>query len=118
MLKQRREAAQQVAAALMVLEDAIDEALTASGEFNALLPSARKAASVAAPMGQQAFERAVAVHSSLAAARREVVETHHLLDVTKHQMGLDEFFPVGDTRPKPPAPGGLRAVDAGDKVAA
>lgn len=118
MLKQRREAARRVVDALLTLEDAIDEALTASGALNSLLPSARKSASLSAPMGQKAFERAVAVHSTLATARREVVETHQLLDETKHDMGLDEFFPIGDTRPKPPAPGGLRAVGPEDSVAA
>lgn len=118
MLKERREAARQVVDALIALEDAIDEALTASGAFNAVLPAARKTAGVAASMGQQAFERAVAVHAALADARREIVETHQLLDETKHQMGLDEFFPFGDTRPKPPAPTGLRSVDTGDNIAA
>lgn len=118
MLKQRRDAARQVADALATLEDAIDEALTASGAFNSILPSARRSANVSAAMGQKAFESAVAVHSTLAVARREIVETHQLLDETKHQMGLDQFFPIGDTRPKPPAPDGLRSVDSGDSIAA
>ena len=118
MLKERRDAARQVVDALTTLEDAIDEALTASGAFNSILPSARKAARVAAAMGQPAFERAVAVHASLANARREIIETHQLLDETRHQMGLDDFFPFGDTRPKPPAPTGLRSVDSDDSIAA
>lgn len=117
MLNQRRDAAVRVAGALISLEDAIDTAITASAELNGLMPQARKDANVSALLGHDAFEEAVVIHTALATARRAAVNTHKHLSEAKHQMGLDDYFPIGDTRPKPPTPGGLSLVDPTSEAA-
>lgn len=117
MLRERRDAAQRVAGALIAVEEAIDTALTMSGELNAAMPAARKDARVSALLGHDALEEAVRMHSALGKARRAAVRTHERLSEAKHQMGLDDVFPIGDTRPKPPAPNGLALVEPTSEAA-
>jgi hypothetical protein len=116
MLKNRREAAQKVAAGLFALEEAIDLALTKSAELNAILPAARAEANLSAVVGQEAFEGAVEVFASLAAARRHIVETHKRLGETKSQIGL-RTVAVGDGGEKPP-PQAFRVLEGGNSAAA
>lgn len=116
MLRERRDAAQRVAGALIAVEEAIDTALTMSGELNAAMPAARKDARVSALLGHDALEEAVRMHSALGKARRAAVRTHERLSEAKHQMGLDEYF-IGDTRPKPDAPMGLALVSPASEAA-
>ena len=88
MLRQRREAAQQVADRLFAAEKAIDAALTCAAELNATMPVARTDANLAATVGQDALERAAEAFASLVQARRQIVEAHQRLDETKTRIGL------------------------------
>jgi hypothetical protein len=103
MLKERREAAEKVAAGLFALEHAIDLALTKSAELNAIMPAARGAANLSAVVGQDAFDGAADTFAALARARRHVVETHQRLDATKTQVGL-RTVAIGSGPEKPPMP--------------
>ena len=117
MLKQRREAAQRVAAGLFALEKAIDAALTRSAELNAIMPSARAEANLSAVVGQEAFDGAAETFAALARARRHVVETHQRLDATKTLVGL-RTVAVGDGTEKPPTPMEAFGVIAGGQARA
>lgn len=88
MLKQRRDAVQQVADRLFAAEKAIDLALRCAAELNATMPTARSEANLAASVGQDALERAADAFASLVQARRQMVEAHQRLDETKTQIGL------------------------------
>lgn len=103
MLKQRREAAEKVAAGLFAVEQAIDLALARSAELNAIMPAARAAANLSAVVGQDAFDGAADTFAALARARRHIVETHHRLQSTKSQVGLGAVA-IGDGTTKPPMP--------------
>lgn len=115
MLKQRREAAERVAARLFAVERAIDDALVRAAELNATMPAARADANLSAVVGQDAFEGAADVFASLMRARRHIVDTHHRLDAAKGQIGL-RAVAVGDGMDKPPI--GLTVIEGGDSVAA
>lgn len=117
MLNKRREAAHRVAAGLFAVEEAIDLALTRAAELSAILPSARAEANLSAIIGQEAVEGAVGVLTSLAAARRQIVETHKRLDETKTQIGL-RTLAIGDGTAKPPPPSGFAVVEGGAAIAA
>lgn len=88
MLKQRRDAAQQVAERLFAAEKAIDTALRCAAELNATIPVARTDANLSATVGQDAIESAAEAFASLVQARRRMVEAHHRLDETKTRIGL------------------------------
>ena len=100
MLNKRLTAARKVAACLTSLEEGLDVALARAAELNAALPTARLDANLSAFHGQEALEGAGAVQAALTQARRQLLETHKLLEQTKVEIGLDEYF-VGDGRPKP-----------------
>jgi nicotinamide mononucleotide (NMN) deamidase PncC len=100
MLKQRREIAEQVAAALFEAERAIDAALSKTAGLTGLMPGLREQAGISALIGQEAVERASEAIAALAQARRSIVETHKELSVAQHQMGLGAVA-VGDDMAKP-----------------
>lgn len=116
MLKQRREAAERVAAGLFAVEQAIDLALAKSAELNAIMPAARAEANVSAIVGQDAFDGAAETFAALARARRSIVETHQRLDAAKTQVGL-RTLAVGDGTEKPPLPA-ITVVEGGRSRAA
>ena len=116
MLKQRREAAEKIAAGLFAVEEAIDLALKRAAELNALMPSARTEANLSAIVGQEAFEGAAETFASLAKARHHIVRTHQRLDETKTQIGL-RAVAIGDGTTKP-AVGGLTVIEGGESAAA
>lgn len=99
MLKQRRQAAEQVADRLFAAETAIDEAFAKTAELAQAMPMARHSANLSALHGQGAFERAAAAMTALGEARRQIVETHKELGETQLQIGLGAF---GGSVPKPP----------------
>lgn len=101
MLKERRNAAIQVADSLFALEEAIDAALARAAELSGKMVTARTAAGFSALVGQDAFETSAATFASLARARAEIVETHKRLSEAKIQIGL-RTVAIGDTLPKPP----------------
>lgn len=115
MLKQRREAAEKVAAGLFAVEEAIDAALKRAAEFNALMPAARTEANLSAVVAQDAFDGAAETFASLARARHHIVETHRRLDAAKDQIGL-RAVAIGDGTTKPAV--GLTVVEGGGSIAA
>lgn len=88
MLKERREAAEQIAERLFAAEAAIDAALTSAAELNAIIPVARSQANLSAVVGQDAIESAAETFAALVRARQQIVATHYRLDEAKTQIGL------------------------------
>ena len=102
MLKQRRVAADQVAAGLFEAEAAIDAALNKTAALTAVIPTARAGAGLSALFGQDALERLSETIAALAQARRGIVETHKELSVVKSQIGLGSVVMDGNNGDKPP----------------
>ena len=102
MLKERRNAADQVAAGLFEAEAAIDAALNKTAALAASIPTARAVAHLSALYGQDAIERISETIAALTQARRGIVETHKELSVVKGQIGLGAVA-VGGDLDKPPA---------------
>lgn len=88
MLKERRLAAEQIAAALWDAESAVDLALTKAATFTGSMPLLRRQAGASALIGQQAMERATQAMVALSDARRALVEAHKELTIAKEQVGL------------------------------
>lgn len=103
MLKQRRIAADQVAAGLFEAEAAIDAALNKTAALTASIPAARAGAGLSALFGQDALERLSETIAALALARRGIVETHKQLAVVKTQIGLGAVTMDGGGGTKPPS---------------
>jgi hypothetical protein len=101
MLKQRRIAADQVAAGLFEAEAAIDAALNKTAVLAAAMPAARAGAGLSALFGQDAVERLSETIAALTQARRGIVETHKQLAEVKIQIGLGAVM-TGDNGEKPP----------------
>ena len=120
MLKQRRNAADQVAADLFQAEAAIDVALNKTAALAATMPAVRADAGLSALFGQDAVERISETIAALTKARRGIVETHKELAVVKIQIGLGAVaYGGGVDKPPSLAAGegaGFRIV--GDKAAA
>jgi len=102
MLKQRRMAADQVAAGLFEAEAAIDAALNKTAALTATIPAARTGAGLSALFGQDALERLSETIAALAQARRGIVETHKQLAEVKVQIGLGAVTMGGGDGEKPP----------------
>jgi hypothetical protein len=102
MLKERRNAAEQIAAALWDAESAIDVALTKTATFTGAIPALRKQAGASALIGQEAMERASQAVVALAEARRALVEAHKELTVAKEQVGLGAVTMTDVGGQKPP----------------
>lgn len=105
MLKERRMAAEQIAAALWDAESAVDLAMTKAATFTGVLPALRRQAGASALIGQEAMERATQAVMALAEARRALVEAHKELTIAKQQVGLGAITmdDVGGGQ-KPPQP--------------
>jgi hypothetical protein len=88
MLKERRMAAEQIAAALWEAEAAVDMALSKTAHFTGVMPALRRQAGASALIGQDVLERASQAVMSIAEARRALVEAHKELTVAQHQVGL------------------------------
>ena len=100
MLKQRRMAADQVAACLGEAEAAIDAALNKTAALAATMPVARTDAGLSALFGQDAVERLTDTIAALTRARRGIIETHKELSEVKIQMGLGAVM-IGADGTKP-----------------
>jgi len=105
MLKERRLAAEQIAAALWDAESAVDLALTKAATFTGSMPLLRRQAGASALIGQDAVERASQAIMALAEARRAIVETHKELSIVQGQIGLGAVRMAGDAGEKPPPTG-------------
>ena len=102
MLKQRRMAAERVAAGLGEAERAIDAALNKAAALAAILPTARDGAGLSALYGQEALERLTETLAALTQARRGIVETHKQLAEVRDQIGLGPVMGGGDGDKPPP----------------
>lgn len=100
MLKNRKEAAQQLANRLFETEGAIDDAITKMAELAGYMPIARNTANLSAVVGQDAIAQAAQTLAALVDARGQIVETHHKLANARDQIGLREMA-VGGGNGKP-----------------
>ena len=100
MLKERRRAAEQVAAELFKAEAAIDNALNRTAALTAAVPAVRAEAGLSALFGQGAIERLSETIAALAQARRGIVECHKELAIVRDQIGLGAVA-FGDDGTKP-----------------
>ena len=101
MLKQRRDAAQQLATRLFETESAIDDAISKMADLTGYMPVARTSANLSAVVGQEAISQAAQTLSALIDARAQIVETHHRLADARDQIGLREMA-MGGHGDKPP----------------
>src|SRR5436309_490335 len=102
MLKERRMAAEQIAAALWDAESAVDVALTKAAAFTGAMPLLRRQAGASALIGQEAMERATQAMVALSEARRALVEAHKELTIAQGQVGLGAVTMTDTGTNKPP----------------
>jgi hypothetical protein len=102
MLKERRMAAEQIAAALWDAEAAVDMAFSKTAAFSGAMPNLRRQAGASALIGQGAFEQATQAMMALAEARRALVEAHKELTLAKQQVGLGAVTMEDPGGTKPP----------------
>ncbi|AMO72530.1 hypothetical protein AZE99_12325 [Sphingorhabdus sp. M41] len=102
MLKQRRDAAENVANRLFAAEQAVDEAICKMADLVKYLPIARTNANLSAVVGQDAISEAAETLSAIVGARGHLVATHNHLAKTRDQIGL-QAMAMGSTDMKPPA---------------
>jgi hypothetical protein len=113
MLKERRLAAETVAAALFAAEKAIDDAIARTAALAGLMPTTRGEARLSALIGQEALVGAIETMRALGQARQSIVDTHRSLSVAQREIGLGAVsFGGGGDKPPPPADtrGWLQAV--------
>jgi hypothetical protein len=95
MLKNRREAATDVATKLHRAETAVDDAIVALGELFTGLPQAQVAANLSPVSGDAAMTFASAAIGAMCASRANVVQLHHELARVRDGIGLKNFRIVG-----------------------
>ena len=103
MLKQRRQAAEQVAESLFAAEAAIDAALACTAKLAGQMPTVRQDARLSALIGQGAIEQAIEAMGALSQARRSICATHKELSLAQGHIGLGAVRLDGADGPKPPA---------------
>jgi glutamine phosphoribosylpyrophosphate amidotransferase len=101
MLKQRRNAAENLASRLFATEKAVDEAIRKMADLAGYMPTARMDANLSAVVGQDAISRAAETLSALVGARGHLVATHNRLADTRDQIGL-RAMAMGSDDMKPP----------------
>jgi len=111
MLKERRNAAENLARKLYAAERALDEAIQKTGELIGFMPVARMNAHLSAVVGQDAISEAAATLSAMVAARGHLMATHHRLADVRDQIGL-QAMAMGSTDMKPP----LHAREKDEKI--
>lgn len=100
MLKQRRDAAENVAKRLFAAEQAIDDAIYKVSDLVGYMPIARTNAKLSAVVGQDAIVQAAETLSALVAARGHLVTTHNHLAETRDLIGLQAMaMGSGDMKP-------------------
>jgi len=102
MLKQRRDAAENLAKRLFAAEQALDEAIGRAADLIGYMPIARMNAHLSAVVGQDAISEAAGSLSALVEARNRLVATHNRLAETRVQIGL-QAMAMGSGDMKPPA---------------
>ncbi len=119
MLKQRQEAAEDLTKRLLAAEQALDDAISKTGELIGYMPVARKIANLSAVVGQAAILEAAETLCALVGARTHLVATHNRLADVRDQIGLKEVA-LGSGDMKPPAraeAGHKRIVSIADHAA-
>lgn len=111
MLKERRDAAGNLAERLYAAEQALDEAIRKTGELIGYMPVARVNARLSAVVGQDAIAEAAETLSAMIGARGHLVATHHRLADVRDQIGL-QTTGMGSTDMKPP----LHAKEKDQKI--
>ncbi|WP_417818869.1 hypothetical protein [Tritonibacter scottomollicae] len=101
MLKQRRNAAENLAKRLFATEQAVDEAICKMADLAGYMPIARTNANLSAVVGQAAISQAAETLSALVGARGQLVATHNRLAETRDQIGL-QAMAMGSDDMKPP----------------
>tara|TARA_R110000824_G_scaffold353214_4_gene540330 strand:- start:1776 stop:2135 length:360 start_codon:yes stop_codon:yes gene_type:complete len=101
MLKQRRNAAENLARRLFATEQAVDEAICKMADLTGYMPKARADANLSAVVGQDAISHAAETLSALIGARGQLVATHNRLAETRDQIGL-QAMAMGSGDMKPP----------------
>ncbi len=84
-------AAHRVAAKLFALENTMDTCISEAAALMAELPAARRDGKLSAVVGQEAFLRVSGILPLLAAARGEIVISHHSLSAFQREVGIDEI---------------------------
>ena len=100
-MKQRRQAAEQVAECLFAAEAAIDEALVHTARLAGIMPAVRKGAGLSAFYGQGGIERSIDALSALGQVRATIIEAHKEFSETQRQAGLGAVA-FGEGEDKPP----------------
>jgi hypothetical protein len=88
MRQERIDAALMVAAKLHEAEATINEAITATAELVAVMPTACVRAGLTAAYGQQAVSEAVAAVAALSDARHRIGTSHGKLTAMQRKLGL------------------------------
>lgn len=88
---------------LVLTENAVDQALTETGELLAILTRMRVGNRVSGVVGQPAVTSILNAARYLGEARKEMIEAHGHLDAVKSQLGCRTLM-VG-TLPDKPLPG-------------
>jgi hypothetical protein len=91
MLNERIAAAQEAAAALLALENAIDEALICASAMTIALPVARKRAKVSAAVGQDVTQLTGEALVALFSVRSKIIEAHNELANVRDVLGLNSY---------------------------
>lgn len=89
---------------LFATEDAVDKALSETGELLATLTRLRVTGNISGTFGQKALNAIVAGATALNTAREHFVTAHGHLDEVKTQLGC-RTTAIGTLQPKPPAGG-------------
>lgn len=116
MLKQRKAAAEQLAARLFETEFAMDEAIIKMAELVSFMPVARNKANLSAVVGQDAIVQASQALAAFVEARGHLVETHKRLGEARDQIGLREMA-LGTNNDKPQILLGKHILEVVDRVA-
>ena len=101
MLKQRQDAAENLAEKLFAAEQTLDEAICKMGDLIGYMPIARTTAHLSAVVGQDAISEAAETLSAMVGARAHLVATHNRLADVRDQIGLREVA-LGSGDMKPP----------------
>ena len=101
MLKQRRNAAENLTKRLFATEKAVDDAIHKMADLAGYMPIARTNANLSAVVGQEAITQAAETLAALVGARGHLVATHNSLAETRDQIGL-QAMAMGSDDMKPP----------------
>ena len=113
MLKQRRAAAEKVAAQLFAVEAGVDAAISQVAQLTTAIIEARSEAKLSAFVGQAEVALATRAAALMIEARQLILDTHTQLAQTRIDIGLREVSWGDSTNDCPPVAstaGTLRAV--------